>query len=253
MRLLLVAGPPASAALWGPVVTRLAHHGLSAEAIELFDPVPTDATVAGMSAALAQRLRAEPEPALLVAHGTALPIALRAAAIAPLRGLVLSNGPLGALDPITAALCRLARRPSIFAQVILQPSLWTRWLASSAGLRRAVVNPYVMDNDTVVALCAAYLQSPPHRRAVARYLADLPANIDVPALPATLPVLLCWGDGDPLYPAGTADAARVHFDGSTWVNIPGGHHLHPAERPWALADAVATWAAVPQGGTRSPG
>ncbi len=234
--LCLVAGPPASAGLWSHVVDRLQYRGLSARAVELFDPAPDDATVEGRARFLVASTRPED---VLVAHGTAVPVVLAATEIRSPRALVLTNGALGALDPFTHSLCRAARLPG-FVRTTLQPELWNRWLASSAGLRRTVVNPYVMDRDTVVALTQPYLATLEHRRAVARFFAQLPASVGEPVATAC-PTLLLWGDEDPLYPAHIADTARQWMPQAAVQMIPGGQHHHPVERPWAMADAVADW------------
>jgi pimeloyl-ACP methyl ester carboxylesterase len=172
---------------------------------------------------------------LVVAHGLALPAAIAAARLSPPRALVLSNGPLGRLDPVTAALARAPGLP-----FLLNPAIWLRWLASSAGLRRAVVNPYVMDRDTVVALCGPSVDSAAGRRATAAYakslLRPLPDARDLPC-----PVLLLWGDADALYPPFLAASGEAAGPGTTYVAVPGGRFLHPEERPWAMADAIASW------------
>jgi pimeloyl-ACP methyl ester carboxylesterase len=218
------------------VIDRLEHHGLSARAIELFDPAPEDASVES----LAEALVAETSPDdVLVCHGTAVPVVLAAAAHRPPRALVVTNGALGALDPFTRGICSAARLPG-FARTTLRPEIWNRWLSSSAGLRRTVVNPYVMDRDTVVALTRPYLATLQHRQAVGRFFSHLPEAISEPPSVACSTLLL-WGDEDPLYPAHIADTARQWIPQATVRMIPGGQHHHPAERPWAMADELASW------------
>lgn len=244
--LLLVAGPPASARMWQGVVDRLTTHGHDARAVPLFDPAPADPTVSGLAATLADTLRATEDP-VLVAHGTAVPVALAAAGPGGAARLVLTNGALGGLDPVTRAVCAAAQGGELFARGVLRPAIWQRWLASSVGLRRAVVNPYVMDRDTVVTLSEPYLRTRDHRRAVTRYLAQLPAAVSEVSDPG-VPTLLLWGDEDPLQPMHVADSARRWLPGAEVSVVPGGQHFHPVERPWAFADAVDEWLA----GERSP-
>ena len=165
--------------------------------VEPWDPTPADPTVDG----LAQRLMEEilgTEGEVTVAHGTALPIARAAAARTPVAGLVLTNGPVEELDPATRTLARLARSPRALAATLLQPAAWTRWLASSAGCAGTVVNPYVMDRDTVVAR-PPYTASAAHRESAARFLRDSAALRSRMRLRRTGP--RCGGDEDPLYPA----------------------------------------------------
>lgn len=238
-KILLLAGPPASAALWEDVQKRLSAT-LDVEAVELFDPAPADPTVRGLADALVARARALGRPVVLVAHGSAVPVALQAAAALRPAGLVLSDGPVTALDPALGALAALAASPQLLASTVLQPALLRTWLASSAGLRRAVVNPYVADRDTVVALLAPLTRSRAHRLAVARFLRSLPEAVAQPA-PFEGPTLLYWGESDPLYPQKVADEALRWLPGAEVVSVPGGQHLHPLERPWAMADAVSEW------------
>lgn len=237
---LLVAAPPASSAMWGDVVSRLATHGLRARAVELWEPVPADPSVDGLATRLVQEIEAVEDEVVLVAHGTALPVARAAAARTDVAGLVLTNGPIRALDPATRALAGLARSPRALAATLLQPGAWNRWLASSAGMRRTVVNPYVMDRDTVVALTEPYTRSSEHRSAAARFLRDL-REIGAAAAPRTTRRLAIWGDEDPLYPASLTDEARSLIPDLEVLEVPGGQHFHPIERPWYMADLMAEW------------
>lgn len=238
---LLLAGPPASGALWRAVIERWGAR-IQAQAIELFDPPPADPTVSGLAEAVAARLRALPGRRVLVAHGSAVPVALLAASRVAPEALVLSNGPVHALDPALQAVASLCAAPALAANTVLHPTFLRRWLASSVGLRRAVVNPYVMDRDTVVALLRPLVQSSAHRLALARFLRDLPQAVKNP-LRFDGPSLLIWGDADPLYPASHADEARIYLPNADVHPLAGAQHLHPEERPWAFADAVELWLA----------
>lgn len=236
---ILLAGPPASAGLWHAVLPRW-EGKVRARAVELFDPAPSDPTVEGRAAHVAGLLRELPSPRVLIAHGAAVPIALRAAVQARPDRLVLSNGPVHRLDPVLRALADLCRVPTVAANTVLHPAVLSRWLASSIGLRRAVINPYVMDRDTVVALLAPLVRTSAHRVALARFLADLPRAVENPPR-FDGPTLLYWGDADPLYPASHADEARRWLPNAALRTLAGGQHMHPEERPWALADAVYAW------------
>ena len=239
---LLVAGPPGSSALWRAVAPRLAAGGLLPRTWDLFDPLPEDPTVDGLAARLAEALVALPPPRGLLAHGSAVPIAVRAAILARPERLVLTNGPHHGLDPVLSALSALGRIPAVLAGTVLQPPVLQTWLASSAGLRRAVVNPYVMDRDTVVALSGPLVRSSEHRLALARFLYSLrAATASAPRYDGS--TLLVWGDDDALYPASYADELRRFFPNGELRAIPGGRHLHPEERPWSLADMTISWMA----------
>lgn len=237
---LLLAGPPHGPALWDAVQARLAAT-MPCEALALLVEPGVEATVEGQVQWLLRRLGdAGPRP-VLVAHGLALPVAIRAAARHPGVRLVVGNGPVRRLDPVTTGLCGLSHVPGLLAQGLFQPALVLRWLYSSAGLRRAVRNPYVMDRDTVVAVCGPLFESAERRRAVVRYLRDLPEAVrSTPTHDG--PCLAVWGDEDALYPPADVDEARLVLPRLEHVDIPGGRQLHPVERPWAVADAIAEWA-----------
>ena len=237
--LLLLAGPPFSGQLWRGIQARWAGR-LRAEVLDLFDPIPEDPTLDGLAARVAAALAAARVPTGLVAHGTAVPVAIRAAVKARPPALVLSDGPVTRLDPVLAALAAACRMPRLAAETLLRPGFFERWLSSSRGLRRAVVNPYVMDRDTVVALVDPLLRDPRTRLALARFLGSLPAALrSTPRYEG--PTLLCWGEIDRLYPARVADEARLLLPGAVHDAIPGAEHLHPEERPWELADRVEAW------------
>ena len=237
---LLVSGPPVSARIWDEVVNRLEFHNQAVQVVELFAPVPSDASVAGLANDLGSAVAAIEGPVVLVAHGTAIPVAWNLASHTELAGLVLTNGPITSLDPVLRTFCRLARSPRLLASTLLQPAVLQRWLASSAGLRRTVVNPYVMDRDMVVAVSSPYLESPASRLAVAEFLRDLPKAVANPS-PIDVPTLLIWGDEDPLYPPSTLDSVRHLVSQVSHERISGGQHHHPTERPWEIADRLASW------------
>jgi pimeloyl-ACP methyl ester carboxylesterase len=238
--LLLVSGPPVSAPLWDDVVTRLAHHGQPVQVLDLFDPLPTDPSVAGLARRIGEQVDSIDGSVVLVAHGTAVPVAWHLATTQDLAGLVLTNGPINSLDPFLGTFCRLAKSPRFLASTLLRPGLLQRWLASSAGLRRTVVNPYVMDRDMVVAVSRSYLRSSESRLAVAHFLKDLPQAVSEPR-PIQVPTLLLWGDEDQLYPPTIIDSIRHLAPQSSHERISGGKHHHPTERPWEIADRIAAW------------
>lgn len=237
--LLLLSGPPFSGQLWRGVRDRWAGR-MRAEVFELLDPVPEDPSVDGLATRVAAALSAARGPVGLVAHGTAVPVAIRAAVRARPAALVLSDGPVTRLDPVLALVAASCRLPRLSAATLLRPAFFERWLSSSLGLRRAVVNPYVMDRDTVVALVDPLVRAPRTRLALARFLASLPDAVrSTPRYEG--PTLLCWGEMDRLYPAYMADEARAILPGAVHDAIPGGQHMHPEERPWELADRVLAW------------
>lgn len=237
---LFLSGPPFGAALWREVQARVGR-GRAASILEFGAGGPADRGRA-LAAAVAPGT-------VVVAHGTAVPAAVEAglSAALPPGGLVLVNGPVTRVDPVLRALAGVLAAPG--GGAVLRPAPWLRWLASSAGLRRAVVNPYVMDRDTVAAICGPVVASAEGRDAAARYLRSLAEPLPDPRRLA-VPVLAAWGDDDLLYPASEADFIESVNPRCRHARIPGGKHLHPVERPWALADLVSEWtAALPPAAT----
>jgi pimeloyl-ACP methyl ester carboxylesterase len=231
---LLLSGPPFGPTLWEGVRARLG----SGKATSILDFGAGGPTSRGRALA-----SDAPPGAVIVAHGSAVPAVVVAASASPasLRGVVLVNGPVTRVDPVSRALAAILSAPG--GTSLLRPRPWLRWLASSAGLRRAVVNPYVMDRDTVAAVCGPVVGSGEGRAAAAAYLRALSEPLPDPRSIA-VPTLAAWGDDDALYPASEADFLESSVADCRHVRVPGGKHLHPIERPWALADAVAAWAAA---------
>jgi pimeloyl-ACP methyl ester carboxylesterase len=228
----LLAGPPfGGEPMWEAVVRRW-----GSSQVRVVDVLALGSDVEAASHALANELR--DRSVVLIAHGTALPVAWRAARDGNAAGLVLTNGPLLALDPVARAATAVAR----VAPWSLHPRVAIPALASSLALRRLVVNPYVMDRDTVVALLGRSLDRRETRQRVQKYLRSLAASFEEQAT-FDGPTLCVWGDADVLHPAAIADEARRWFRQLRHVAVPGGRLFHPVERPWSLADAVDDWLA----------
>jgi hypothetical protein len=106
-----------------------------------------------------------------------------------------------------------------------------------------VVNPYVMDRDTTVAICGPILKNSDRLGRALRYLETLSsAPILSPSHPTK--TLLCWGDSDPITVRNYELFTENMADSISSTPIEGGRYLHPVERPWALADTVLDWAAT---------
>lgn len=234
----LVAAPPMAPAMWEPVALRLEPH-FRPRVIDLFDDESGDCSVEALAQRLGARIGAEPQ-GVLVAHGLAVPVAMAVAAANPGLPLVLANGPIGSLHPLLSSCCALARRLGPLSGALLNPRLSTPALASSLGLRRAVRNPYVMNRDTVVAICMPTLSSPLRRSAARQLLASLPEALRSTS-PIEGPALLVWGDEDRLHPPAMVDAARLRIAKLSHHRVGGGRFLHPVEQPWDLADSIVEW------------
>lgn len=227
----LLAGPPAGPALWRSIAPRLVASGASVDTPDLLDP---DAATfdAAVDALVRRPAHAD---TWLVAHGLAVPVAVAAASARAPRGLVLLNGPLRTLDPVTRAVATLARARVL--RPLLTPRVWLPLLASSAALRRTVNNPYAMDRDTVATICGPLVADRDHRRALATFLSSIPSALPDPRL-LTCPVSLLWGDEDVLHPLREADWLDAALGGGRTRTLPGGRFFFPEEQPWAVADAL---------------
>jgi pimeloyl-ACP methyl ester carboxylesterase len=148
---------------------------------------------------------------------------------------LVTNGPISRLDRVSGALARLPE--GVLADAVLRPRLVERWLSSSAGLRRTVANPYVMDRDIVVMLTQAMTETADARRSTAQWLRSAAAVLPITES-RTRVISALWGDDDVLYPLGDARRALAALGCSEVTTVSGARHHHPEERPWELADAV---------------
>lgn len=232
--LALVSGPPFGAALFREVQRRLAPRRTAAITLRAPDADGLPALSVSL-AGLLQELGARG----LVAHGLAVPVAL-GLPDGLLDALVLTNGPVTKVDPVARALGALGRGGASRAGLtaLMRPRPLNAWLASSLGLRRAVVNPYTMERDIVALVTAAWTSSPGARVAAARWLTALGGPLPTRA-PRTTSLTVIWGDHDPLYPYAQAEAVLAFAPHAELLRVPGGQHLHPEERPWELADRLA--------------
>lgn len=245
-RIWMYAGPPFDGGIFRSCRDRLGE----GETRYVLDPAHADDGVEQRAAAIAAELAATDEPVVLVGHGLAVPAVIGAAIRVKPAALVLCNGPITRLDPITRGLSTLARTPGgrvLLSRIVLHPGLWLRYLASSAGLRRAVINPYVMDRDNVAALAGSTVATQEDRVAITSYLRSLGEGLpDVRAL--SVPTWLVWGDADRLYPAYEADYVRSNVSNVRWIEVAGGQFAHPDERPWELAEHLGAARDVAVGG-----
>ena len=134
---LFIAGPPFDASLWSDVSKRLEMHGYTSEFVPLLSD--GDGSIQSESRRIANYIEKSAEPVILVAQGSALPAVMAAATLTKPAGIVLTNGVLGRIDPMTRALCGAAQMPHLVFDQMSSPQFVLRWLRSSAGLRRTVV------------------------------------------------------------------------------------------------------------------
>lgn len=237
----LLAGPPFGPELFRAALPRLVANRPDASVVALG---VVEAAAGGGWMASAEALAARVSAGdVVVAHGLAVPVAIAMDALArergaPLGAVALLNGPLERLDPISAAVVQLARLPGA-AHTLFHGAPWLAWLRSSAGLRRAVNNPYAMDRDTVAALCGPLVADAARRLALVAWLRSL--RTPWPSADTiTAPLTLIWGDNDDLHPLGEADAIAARRAPGVVRVASGGRFVWPEELPWALADAVAS-------------
>jgi pimeloyl-ACP methyl ester carboxylesterase len=218
--IVFVSGPPFSAALFAAIQERLGRR--RSVALELLSASARRSPLDLLRDALS-----ELDGPIVVGHGLAVPLVLRCGA----PRVVISNGPVSSLDPVTKQLSRL---PARALEQLLRPGVLRTWMPSSAGLRRLVVNPYVMDHDMAVTLSAPWGEAPHSRSLAAGWIRGTPALV-AQDRDETVEISAIWGDGDVLYPVARA---RLVVPDSRMKRVPGGRHLHPVERPWAFADAL---------------
>ena len=134
----------------------------------------------------------------------------------------------------------LSRAPGPLSSALFSEHIGLNFLASSAGLRRAVVNPYVMDHDTTVAVCGPILSNPERRNKMKNFFkTSKTTGLDLHS--PTVKTLLCWGDSDPITSGSYSLFIKNKPDNLDISPVPGGRFLHPIERPWELADRVSAW------------
>ena len=233
-----ISGPPFDTAIWKAVVARV--HDLDCHARTWPCLTAGSGDIAEEVARLTADLDRTDSDIILVGHGSALPLVRASCAHPRVAGLVLSNGPGLKLDRLNRLWVRLFSIPQPLQQSVLGPTLMMPILQSSVGLRRTVVNPYVMDHDTVVAICEPIFSHEARRERAANYFRSL---TDLPEihLASDIQILFCWGDSDPIGADTYNDLLQVNAPNITHSPIPGGRFMHLVERPWEFADRVVDW------------
>ena len=228
MKIHLISSPPFGEDFWRGVHNRLAYHGHD---VHIHSPIEHAASL--QASCLFLKDHVHPQD-ILVAHGLGIPLALQYAAENPIRRLILSNGPVEKLDPISASFAKL---PSLLQKIYLHPKICFRYFQSSLGMRRAVVNPYVMDKEVVASTCAP-LKKSRTRSHMIQYLKELSSFSPPTSISSSM--MAIWGDHDLLYPISVSMDIQNRYPQTTRLDIEGGKLLHPIERPWAIADIMHT-------------
>ena len=224
----LLAGPPFGPQFWDSCIQRLHFHGRRAEAL---NPFQYSCQLEELSQIVSTKLQKDD---VLVAHGTALPIAIQASKLQQFRLTVLCNGPLVQADRFLQIFSSL---PAAARRFLLSSPIAFPYLSSSLGLRRLVVNPYVMDHDTIVTVCSGLKKDTKELSNYVAYTNIFRKKLQADFSP-TMSYLFLWGDQDFLYPKTPIQNLLSKLKNSTYIGIPGGKNLYPIERPWAFADAL---------------
>jgi pimeloyl-ACP methyl ester carboxylesterase len=248
---LLVHGVGANRATWDTVLPLLSAHGLHVLTVDL--PGHGDSTkgrgdysLGAMATSLRDLLDfLGYDRCVLVGHSLGGGVAMQFAYQFPQRcdGLVLVSS--GGLGPETNSLLRAASLPG--AELVIPLLAHPRSVDAITKVGRLLgalhVGPGLLSEDSMTIL--AGLHDPPTRSA---FLATLRGVVDISGqrvsavsrLPdARMPILLVWGDRDPVIPIGHGQsAAALLYDGRLVVFPGAGHEPHRHD-PQRFADIVA--------------
>jgi len=236
MSILLVAGLPFEESFWNAVQQRLTTQGYSSHTWVL---CKNHGAINQQLDDLRQFIN-EHSIDTIVAHGLSLPLAIETFKVSACKHLILSNGFLTTKVGLSQwILPRLLNIPCTLKRQLLRPSILLPVLASSAAFRRLVINPYVMDRESIDSLSKDLLSNVNYRKHVSTYLKEL----DSWSLPKNLDgdIHAIWGDHDLLFPVEQLEflSAIENIELHTHL-IEGGAHFHPIERPWSLADKIVS-------------
>lgn len=127
--------------------------------------------------------------------------------------------------------------PSFVIENLFRPSIMENLLSSVFLFRRLVINPYVLDRDTIVLLCQENLANDVYRKNAALFL----DNIQKISFSYTKNNVHCiWGEIDHLFPISQIQTQLPNVPAENFVSIDGAAYFHPIERPWAIADHIDT-------------
>jgi hypothetical protein len=180
------------------------------------------------------------EQHIIVAHGSSTSFVSRIAKkmlsykIAPL--FVLSNGPLIEADIIQRSYASL---PKNLQYLSVASPFSIPFLASSVAFRRLVINPYVMNSDMIVALCSSVFSDRDKIKKSIEYINSIEEHFPID-IPASFPLVLCWGSMDVRYSMTMLTRFEAQNKHVQRIDIEGGQHFHPIERPWAIADEITS-------------
>ena len=150
---------------------------------------------------------------------------------------VLSNGPLLNMDLVCSTFVKM---PRMLQHICISSPLSIPFLASSIAFRRLVVNPYVMDSDMIVRLCSKAFSDRKKTQKCLDYINTCDSFFPLSFSPI-FPILGCWGTLDVRYSLTTLTSFEMLYPNMERIDIEGGQHFHPIERPWAISDIIIDW------------
>ena len=222
MSILLLNGPPFSSLFWEKVQERLSKREQNSFCVNWIE---YSGKIDKLMPFLLKTCK-QNNCTQVVAHGLAVPLALELAQMKPELKITVSNGPTDHH--------RMFSLLSKLPKIALHPSLALPSLASSLAFRRLVINPYVMNRDTIALLSKDILDNPKIRKHIHEYWKEL-QNWKSPSNLTSQEISLIWGTEDILFPIPKPE--QMSFKSSLQL-IHGGAHFHPIERPWTIADQI---------------
>ena len=232
--LLCIPSPPFGASFWTEVCKRLESQD---QPTKIVTPFLSAYTLDQAIQYVDNELSSIQDSVVIVTHGASLNIGLALSSHPKVCGVVLTNGSVSGPSPLLRVVSSV---PTSLWMGILQPSIATTLFSSSVGMRRWVVNPYVMNRDMVVRVCQDFLQDKAYRNNCLKWLANKEVPLSLPAQ-TKIPFLSIWGTHDFFHPI----SERQHLDQllseHTAIDVPGGRYLHALERPWETADSIVGW------------
>jgi acyl-CoA synthetase (AMP-forming)/AMP-acid ligase II/pimeloyl-ACP methyl ester carboxylesterase len=255
--LLCVHGNPTWSYLWRDLVARGAEAGWRVVAVDQLDMGFSERT--GTARGLARRIDDLGRltdalelsgPVVTVAHDWGGPISLGWALAhrAQLAGVVLTNTavhqPTGSPAP---ALIRLARSPGVLPTVTVRTPVFLRGTLALSRHPR-------LPADVRAGYLAPYA-SPGRRRAIGRFVADIPLSPEHPSWAplqkvaeglealADVPALMLWGPGDPVFGDRYLRDLRARLPQAAVHRFEGASHLVPEDAD--VAGAVLAWLTAP--------
>lgn len=232
--IMCIPSPPFGANYWTSVCKRLETKQLQTKIVT---PLSTASGLAQATRTMDDALSSCEDNVVLLTHGAMLSLAMALTSHPKIKGIVLSNGSVSKASPWA----KLGRSiPTSFLKMVLQPNISAQLFSSSLGMRRWVVNPYVMNHDMVVRVCEEFINNSQYKSNCLKWL----GNNDIPLKPTAnekTPCLSIWGTHDIFHPLSERQAIDLLFSNHTAVDVPGGRYLHGLERPWETADHIAQW------------